>query len=199
MTGSAVADRKTEVPPAPPDDATPEDKARYHDELARARAAQGLTPQGDVQPDEEQTESALAPGAPTAPPEELRITGPRKLAGGLGGKKPTHSTLSVGGLSGLKLSEGTTFENGQMVRMELIARIEAAGDKHVMDRKQGIAVDCVRQLKAHCYDIRIVGVVDSPVLEESDAAALLRRAVNALREQGLSDDAIRAVASMTSA
>lgn len=198
MTGSAVAEPPTKDGPQDPGpEAPPEDKARYQDELAAAREAEGLTPQGDtpedVQPD--------APGAATTPPEELRITGPLQLdaAGGLGGKKPTHSTLSVGGLSGLKLSEGTTFENGQMVRMELIARIEAAGDKHVMDRKQGIAVDCVRQLKGHCYDIRIVGVVESPVLEESDAAALLRRAVNALREQGLSDDAIRAVGSMKSA
>lgn len=194
--GSAVQDAPTDgamTDPGP--DASPEDKARYQDALAAARKAEGLDPDtaeatGDQQPD--------GPGAAAgakAPPEELRIRGTIQLAmtEGMGGKRPTHAVLTIGGLNALELHEGTTIENGTFLRGEFVARVEEAGDKHKMDRKQGIAVDCVRKLKAHAYDIRIHGAVESPVLEESDAAADLKRAVDALRGMGMDDAGIRSV------
>lgn len=137
------------------------------------------------------------PAGPAMPPEEIIVEGTQQL--GMfdpGGKQATHAVLSIKGFTGIKLAGNTTYTNGQFLRGEFVARIEEEGDKHKMDRKNVIAVDCVRKLGAHVYDLRILGVVEAAVLEESDAQGALKRAVAALREQGVSDEGIAGIAGL---
>lgn len=114
-----------------------------------------------------------------------------------GGKKATHGVLSVRGLTGLELPAGKGLSKGQFVRLELVAKVDEAGDKDKMDRKQDVLLDTLRKHSAYMVDCRLHGPVESGVLQESDAEADLRRAVAALREQGVSDDGIKGIAGLT--
>lgn len=131
------------------------------------------------------------------PPENIEVAGSAQL--GLfnaGGKAPTCAKLTLAGLSGIDMLHGQAFEKGSFLRFEGVARVEDVAQRDKVDRKQNIAVDCVQKHWAYTTDVRVLGAVESPVLEESDASGALKRAVAALREQGVSDEGIAGIAGL---
>lgn len=179
---------------------SPEEKARYQDELKAARearaaeddpaaAAAGDQPEGPGQGQGERPDGQLVIGG-------IGLADLTKFVNG--GKKATHGTLSVRGVTGLELPQGKGLPKGSFIRLEIVAQVDDAGDKDKVDRKQGVVVDTIRRHAAFMVDCRLHGVVDSARLESSDAAADLRRAVDALREQGVSDEGIAALGSLKS-
>lgn len=134
-------------------------------------------------------------GAP--PPEDIVIQGSTQL--GLfdaGGKRPTGAKLTIAGLSGIELVHGQAFLKGEYVRFEGVARVEEVAQRDKVNRKENLTVDCVQKHWAFASDLRVLGLVDSGVLEESDAQGALKRAVAALREQGVSDEGIAGIAGL---
>lgn len=133
--------------------------------------------------------------APAAAPEEIILSGTSQL--GLfdaGGKQPTAATLSISGLSGMKLFNGQALKKGGHIRFEGVARVDDVGQKDKL--KHGVVVSCVQRHIAAVTDVRVLGEVDGPALEESDAPGALRRAVAALREQGMTDEGIAGIAGL---
>ena len=73
----------------------------------------------------------------------------------VGGGTATGRTLTV---QGVKLEDvPADLKKGQLVKIEVTARVGAAGWEDKIDGKTGDPVDCTHKLKARCLQARVTG------------------------------------------
>jgi hypothetical protein len=120
-----------------------------------------------------------------APPDELLVAGTTQLSliPGLGGKKPTGSTITLQGLSSIPVMQGQAFEKGRYVRFEGVALIEEGRHKDKVDRKAGVATDSKLAYFAYAMDVRVFPGESPRLPEDAGQAERVAWAVELLSQR----------------
>lgn len=149
----------------PVDTGVETDEERIARELEEQAERMGSDPdpepgEGAGEPESDEVDDAIAAefdDDEPAEPDEVAVTGNVDLDYfKAGGKAPQTATLTLAGLSGMKIMDRKGYKKGSFVGFRGVARIEAVTQKDKMDRTANQAVDCVQAHVAYATDVQIL-------------------------------------------